>query len=49
MKLFLILAVVLLGEVAFSAKLKSGGNCGLLAGNFEGTYIEGGPTGNVLE
>ena len=38
MKLLLILAVTLLGQVAFSAKQKEGGNCGILAGTYEGYY-----------
>jgi len=38
MKLVLIVAVVLLGEVANSAEPKEGGNCGILAGTFKGFY-----------
>ena len=40
MKLNLILAVLLFGEAFCLAKPKSGGNCGILAGNYEGRYKE---------
>ena len=40
MKLTLILAILLFGEAFCLAKHKSGGNCGILAGNFEGRYKE---------
>jgi hypothetical protein len=40
MKLFLILVVAILGNGASSAKVERSGNCGLLAGNFEGYYVE---------
>ena len=43
MKFILILGLVLLGEVAFSAKHKSGGNCGFLAGSYDGFFSEQGP------
>ena len=47
-KFILIVATLLLAEVANSAEHKSGGNCGLLAGNFRGTYMEQAPTGIQL-
>ena len=40
MKVVLILAVLLFGEAFCLAKHKSGGNCGILAGNYEGSYKE---------
>ena len=38
MKILLIVAAALLGQVVFSAKQKEGGNCEILAGTYEGFY-----------
>ena len=39
MKLILIVAVVLMGEVAHSAEHRGGGSCNILAGTFKGYYF----------
>ena len=45
MKSLFILAVLLISNNVFASKVKGGGNCNQLAGNYVGTYIEDAATG----